>query len=205
MVIGGGQNTGLSRLFASMATLERQWSTTGVVARESLRRGMASRTAAMWTKSQRQLLGPTAGVRERQQFGGPTRTTGLGQADRKRLDPPSTLSCPSTHSMAVSKPVVHQRPCGLRCGRPRRFAHVRMRAPISQPAVVTCQLLHTASSSGSFRLRQRWRTPNQIAAREVHSHGGDQFVDELRRIRRQESLRIPADGQPSAQRRPSVD
>jgi hypothetical protein len=35
---------------------------------------------------------PAAGVRERQQFGGPTRTTGLGQADRKRLDPQLTQS-----------------------------------------------------------------------------------------------------------------
>jgi len=45
-------------------------------------------------------LWPTAGVRERQQFGGPTRTTGFGQGNRERQDPESTRCCRSSRRNA---------------------------------------------------------------------------------------------------------
>ena len=47
---------------------------------------------------------PAVGVRERQLFGGPTRTAGLGQGDRRPQDPQSTHVRHSRLSIARLRP-----------------------------------------------------------------------------------------------------
>jgi len=70
----------------------------------------------VWSKSERNCTAlkqsvasdscwPAAGVRDSQLFGGPTRTAGFGQGNRKREDPESNLSGTSTSGSARSKPV----------------------------------------------------------------------------------------------------
>ena len=61
------------------------------------------------------------------------------------------------------------------------------------------------SRRGFLRLRERRCTADQVFARKFQPGGSDEFIDELNRVRGKESLPVPPDDEPPAERGAPVD